>query len=174
MVAAVGAMGVVGLVLLLEGASERVEGDLGGVWRGVGDVVVWLRGRSAEDEGEDEVGRDSGFGRTQMVPVVEAGLPVAPRGYQEEPRRSRSPSLSLSSVESLDFPLSPHREQDDRAPLSSQPYLHHPVPERRIPHASGLLGPSPMPTRHSNANEWSNLGGKGFYRYQQKLEAASE
>lgn len=96
----------------------------------------------------------------------------------------------VHGVTPMNSPPSPHRQEHVYASSSStQPSLRQPTPRRahfeppeslhisplrENNHASGLLGPSPMPPRRTASNEWKNFTGQGFYKYQQKLEAVNE
>ncbi|KAH6644406.1 hypothetical protein C7974DRAFT_439727 [Boeremia exigua] len=71
---------------------------------------------------------------------------------------SQSPTLSYSMVQ----------HQLDRTTQS--PVSYNTLPE--INHASGLLGPSPMPSRYA-IPEWKHFTGQGFHKHHQRQGAVA-
>lgn len=105
------------------------------------------------------------------------------------PTRSRSPLFPLPPAVLQPHSSPPPLHRQEHAHMlraSDQKPLHHlnacmetdgNVSDTLIeekPHASGLLGQSPMPPRRTIPDQWENFSGKGFYKYYRKLEAVSK
>jgi hypothetical protein len=160
---------ILGFVVLdgvADGVDAGVESAWGKVWRWCGDWVGSSGGGYVEgEEGmdmEDVASQSQGKEGQALPDFTFPPLPNTPSTLTQEVTYTSS---------------------------SSQPTLQHPTPRRRPDHntqelqhsqtyatgnhASGLLGPSPMPHRRTSA-DWQHFTGTGFHRHEQKLRAISQ
>lgn len=122
------------------------------------------------------------FPLTQNANSVEAEQPIIP------PSQTQSTERFLSFEDICSSNSSPSRRGRDAtstytSKTSSHPNIHQAnLRHRPKPHTShlfdehlsGLLGPSPMPSRYWASKGWKHFTGTGFYKHQQKLEGVSE
>jgi hypothetical protein len=188
-------------VLALEDAGKAVDVDVEGIWgemwRWCRDRVFWDGGGGGGEEG-GEVERTMMFSPDGSCSVflqdaLEAQRPTTlppPQSnsisLQQTPTRPASSVVVLPPFENippLDSPPLTRRHEYAYTTSLTQLSPYHPTSCRRTDqntshvlneHPSGLLGPSPMPSRHIDPQEWKNFTGMGLYKYQQKLEAVGE
>lgn len=165
---------VVALDSATEGVGAGVEEAWGRMWRWVGDRV---RGQEGEVEDETRMLDEGGDGSVlyqdqdqdqdqQPGTLLDQTTPMRAL-RQEQSHGLHLPSFTFPpSSEGGSEEYSRPRQRVDRHPLSSHIYAD-------TQHASGLLGPSPLPPRSSVQPAWTNFTGQGFHRHEQRLKAVS-
>jgi hypothetical protein len=181
---------ILGFVVLdgvADGVDAGVESAWGTVWRWCGNWV----GRSGGGHAEGEEGVVVFGAEGTAVGLRDA---VARERTEMEDVMSQSQGKERPALPDFTFPPlpntpSPLTQEVTYTSSSSQPTLQYPTPRRRPDHntqelqhsqtyatgnhASGLLGPSPMPHRRTSA-DWQHFTGDGFHRREQKLRAVGQ
>ena len=160
-------VGVVALDGVADGVDAGVESAWGKVWRWCEDRVG--RGEGEEmQEGEEMVIDEEGTRReVEVHEMEEVTSTVRPRGSELSPsQRKERPALPASAFPALPLPPSPSGQEVAYTSGSSCLY-------ESGQHASGLLGPSPMPPRRTSVG-WQHFTGNGFHRHEQKLRAVEQ